>query len=323
MNRLEQPLLRIENLSIAYGGAGGPRLAVDDVSLSLEANQVLALVGESGSGKSSLANAVFGLLPPGGRLAGGQVLLQGQDVWAMNPRQLRRLRRKAIALISQEGAASLDPLLSLGAHMREALRLQGQGSRQEAKQRGASLITRLGLYPAEEFWGKYPHQLSGGQIRRLLIALALAGDPSLLVADEPFTGLDMTVQAQIFQLLRRLRQERRLSLLLISHDLASVAGLAERVAVLYAGRVMEQGGAADIYYRPCHPYTQGLLAASPKAGEKLVPIPGQPGAAPVNPASCPFALRCREAMHICLRQRPELAEVSPGHQAACWLTMKL
>jgi len=325
MNVLQQPLLlEIDRLTVAFDGSAGSNPAVDNVSLHLEENQVLALVGESGCGKSTLAGAVLGLLPRGGRPVQGTVLYREENVWAMNPARLRALRRRHLALVGANGLDSLDPLYSVGNQLREALAQQGNRLKAAARARALTLLEQVGLSPAEELLGKYPHQLSGGQRQRLLIALALAGTPRLLIADEPTNALDVTVQAGVVQLLRQLRQERRMSMLLISHDLASVAALAERVAVMYGGRILEQGSAEEMFYRPLHPYTKGLLAAAPRraapAGARLQPIPGQPGERPAPGDSCCFALRCPCCMNICLRRRPEETVAGPAHQVACWLT---
>ena len=311
------PMLELRQLTTALG-AHGPEI-LSSVDLTLRSGEVLGVVGESGSGKSMLALSVMGLLPQPIMVRGGQILLQGRDLVQLPAAQMRALRGKDIAMVFQEPMTSLNPVMRVGQQIGEVLRwhlaLQGEAARAE----GIALLGRVEMPEPQRQIDAYPHELSGGMRQRVMIAMALAGRPRLLIADEPTTALDVTIQAQILDLVRRLQSDTGMSVLLITHDLGVIAEMSDRVAVMYAGRVVEFGTALDIFDRPAHPYTRGLLASRPRisAGaqwlstiEGAVPVLGQMG------AGCAFAPRCRLARDACSRV-PPLREVGPAHQAAC------
>ncbi len=311
------PMLELRHLTTVLG-AHGPEI-LSGVDLTLRSGEVLGVVGESGSGKSMLALSVMGLLPHPIMVRGGQILLQGRDLVRLPAAQMRALRGKDMAMIFQEPMTSLNPVMRVGQQIGEVLRwhlsLQGAAARAE----GIALLGRVEMPEPQRQIDAYPHELSGGMRQRVMIAMALAGRPRLLIADEPTTALDVTIQAQILDLVRRLQSDTGMSVLLITHELGVIAEMSDRVAVMYAGRVVEYGTALDIFDRPAHPYTRGLLASRPRisAGaqwlstiEGTVPALGQMG------EGCAFAPRCRLAREACSRV-PPLREVGPAHQAAC------
>ena len=310
-------MLELRQLTTVLG-AHGPEI-LSSVDLTLRSGEVLGVVGESGSGKSMLALSIMGLLPQPIVARGGQILLQGSDLLQLPGAQMRALRGKDIAMIFQEPMTSLNPVMRVGQQIGEVLRwhlgLQGDAARTE----GIALLGRVEMPDPRRQIDAYPHELSGGMRQRVMIAMALAGRPRLLIADEPTTALDVTIQAQILDLVRRLQADTGMSVLLITHDLGVIAEMSDRVAVMYAGRVVESGTALDIFDRPAHPYTRGLLASRPRisAGaqwlstiEGTVPALGQMG------EGCAFAPRCRLAREACSRV-PPLREVGPAHHAAC------
>ena len=310
-------LLQVQGLTTTLG-ASGPEI-LSDVHLDLRAGEVLGVVGESGSGKSMLALSIMGLLPHAIHLRSGRILLQGQNLLTLESAAMRSLRGGDVAMIFQEPMTSLNPVMRVGQQIGETLRwhrkLQGEAARAE----GIELLRRVEMPDPPRQIDAYPHELSGGMRQRVMIAMALAGQPRLLIADEPTTALDVTIQAQILELVRRIQRENGMSVLWITHDLGVVAEMCDRVAVMYAGRVVETGSVLDIFDRPAHPYTRGLLASRPKISsgskwlsviEGTVPGVGQLG------TGCGFAPRCRLARAACA-QVPPLREVGQGHQAAC------
>ncbi len=310
-------LLQVEQLTTALG-ARGPEI-LSAVDLSLNSGEVLGVVGESGSGKSMLALSIMGLLPHPIMVRGGRILLQGRDLLALPAQQMRSLRGKDMAMIFQEPMTSLNPVMRVGEQIGEVLRwhlaLRGEAARQE----GLALLRRVEMPDPLRQIDAYPHELSGGMRQRVMIAMALAGRPRLLIADEPTTALDVTIQAQILDLVRKIQQEAGMSVLLITHDLGVIAEMCDRVAVMYAGRVVESGSVLDIFDRPAHPYTRGLLASRPRisAGSQWLStiegtVPGVGQAA----EGCSFAPRCRLARAQC-RVVPPLRSVGAAHQAAC------
>jgi peptide/nickel transport system ATP-binding protein len=310
-------LLQISQLSTGLG-QNGP-IILDAVSLALHSGEILGVVGESGSGKSMLALSLMGLLPPPIQVRQGQARLQGQDLLALPPPALRQLRGKDISMIFQEPMTSLNPVMRIGRQIAEVLRWHHTMSDAQARQAGIELLGRVEMPNPGRQIDAYPHELSGGMRQRVMIAMALAGRPRLLIADEPTTALDVTIQAQILALIRRIQRDEGMSVLLITHDLGVIAEMCDRVAVMYAGRVVEQGSVMDIFDRPAHPYTRGLLASRPRmsAGDEwLSTIEGTVPGVGQLPAGCSFAPRCPHAGAAC-QSRPELREVSPQHQAAC------
>ncbi len=320
------PVLAVEGLGIAY--AGPPAVAVlEDFSVTLDAGRTLALVGESGCGKSMAALAVMGLLPDGMRRNAGTVRLDGEDLAAASPRRLRDLRGAAMSMIFQEPMTALNPLFTAGEQIAEVLRRHAGLGRPAARRQAVDLLRAVQVPAPEQRASAYPHQMSGGMRQRVMIAMALACRPRLLIADEPTTALDVTVQAQVFELLAALRAEMGTAIVLITHDLGAVADMADTVAVLYAGRCVERGAAADVLARPSHPYTRGLLAClphvriGPRAAEPAPTLTEIAGTVPPLGArgpGCSFAARCPLADAHCVAVRPPLAAMGTGHDVACW-----
>ena len=313
------PLLEVTDLTIRLDGA--PEPIVDGVSFSLNAGETLCIVGESGCGKSLTALALMGLMAsPPLRRARGRAAFQGEDLFAMSAPALRRTRGGRMAMIFQEPMTSLNPALRIGEQIAEAVRAHAAVGAEAARARALAMLERVRIPAAGKRLDEYPHQLSGGMRQRAMIAMALANDPALLIADEPTTALDVTIQAQILGLMRALGQETGAALVLITHDLGVVAEMADRVAVMYAGRIVESGTATQIFEDPQHPYTLGLMGSMPAlAGprERLVTIPGTVPPPQAMPPGCRFAPRCPFAGPECAAA-PALAEVAPGHAVACW-----
>jgi len=319
---MAQPLLDVRGLTVRFGTERGALTAVDDVSFSLHAGQTLAIVGESGSGKSVTALSLMRLIPqPPGRIAAGEVLFEGQDLLKLSEAHMRAIRGDRIAMIFQEPMSSLNPSLTVGLQVAEPVNLHRRLPWKRAFEHARSLLERVRIPDAASRLQTWPHQYSGGMRQRTMIAMALACQPKLIIADEPTTALDVTVQAQILDLLKELTRETGAALILITHDLGVVARYADQVAVMYGGRVVEQAPAAELYGRPRHPYTRGLLASIPRldsaAGQRLVPIAGQPPDLARLPPGCAFAPRCPRADAGCQANRPPLAEVRPQHLSAC------
>ncbi|GAB4179090.1 MAG: ABC transporter ATP-binding protein [Thalassobaculales bacterium] len=320
---MSAPLLEIAGLRTEFRTAHGAFPAVDGVDLAVAAGETVAVVGESGCGKSVLAQSVMGLLPrPGARIAAGSIRLDGQELVGLREGLYRRLRGKAMSIVFQEPMTSLNPVLTVGRQIAEVLTLHEGLSAAAAHRRAVEMLALVRMPDPEERARAYPHQLSGGMRQRVVIAVALACRPRLLIADEPTTALDVTVQAQILNLLLDLQDDLGTALLLITHDLGVVAETAERVVVMYAGRVVETATTAALFAAPRHPYTRGLMRALPGrgrgVGERLQDIPGMvPGAAAAR-IGCLFAPRCGLADARCRQQAPPLAAAAEGHQVACW-----
>jgi peptide/nickel transport system ATP-binding protein len=313
------PLLEVEDLGVRFATAEGELRAVEGLSFRLERGEVLGLVGESGCGKSAAALALLDLVAPPGRRSGGRIRLAGADLVAGGPRAFRAARGRRMAMVFQDPMTSLNPYLRVEEQLAEAALLRG-GSRREARRRAAALLERVGIAEVARCLRGWPHQLSGGQRQRVMIAMALLGEPELLVADEPTTALDVTTQAQLLALLRELQRERGLAVLFITHDLAVAAGLCDRVAVMYAGRLVEEAPAADLFARPTHPYTAALLACAPRLdgprGGRLTRIEGLPPRLREAPGSCTFAPRCPRVRAACWEREPAL-EASGGRLRRC------
>jgi oligopeptide transport system ATP-binding protein len=315
-------LLSVEDLRVEFWTQRGTVFAVNGISFEIGAGETLGIVGESGSGKSVTALAILGILPRAARVAGGRAHFGGQDLLSLSDRELRRIRGAEIAMVFQDPMTSLNPVLTIGRQLREAVETHLGLDRKASEARAVELLDQVGIPSARNRVGDYPHQFSGGMRQRAMIAMALACEPKLLIADEPTTALDVTIQAQILDLLRTLVAERDTALILITHDLGVVAGMCERVHVMYAGMVMEEGPAESVFATPRHPYTLGLLQSVPRLdtprGRKLQPIEGAPRDMLRPLAACPFAPRCAYEVPDSRREVPRLYEVEPGHRVACF-----
>ncbi|MEZ0393508.1 MAG: ABC transporter ATP-binding protein [Desulfurococcaceae archaeon] len=317
-------LLRVENLRTYFYTAKGIVKAVDDVSVSLGKGEVLGIAGESGCGKSTFAYSLIRLVPPPGRIVSGKIYFEGADVLSMDEEEFRRkVRWKGISMIFQGAMNALNPVFTVGDQIAEVLTLHQGMNKREALEMAKNLLKMVGI--DERRARSYPHELSGGMKQRVVIAMALALRPPLVIADEPTTALDVVVQAQIMNLLKKLQRELKMSIILITHDLSLIAEIADKVAVMYAGKIVEFGSSEHIYNNPKHPYTQGLLNSIPRLrGEikKLTYIPGVPPDLSSPPPGCRFHPRCPYAMERCSREEPPMVEVEPGHYVACWLYAK-
>jgi oligopeptide transport system ATP-binding protein len=319
-------LLEVRNLTTTFRTERGPLAAVDDVSFDVEAGETLAIVGESGSGKSVTALSILRLIPdPPGRITAGSVRFEGRDLLGLSDVEIRAVRGNRIAMIFQEPMTSLNPSLTVGLQVAEPVVLHRRSAWRDALARAASLLRKAQISDPESRLAAYPHQFSGGMRQRVMIAMALACEPKLIIADEPTTALDVTVQAQILELLKALTREAGSALILITHDLGVVARHADRVCVMYAGRIVESGPARAIYENPQHPYTIGLMASVPRldqpVGRKLIPIEGQPPDLAALPPGCAFEPRCRHASPRCRDERPMLEPVGDRHIRACFADM--
>jgi len=314
------PLLSVEGLETHFATSQGLHRAVDRVSFTIDAGEVLGLVGESGCGKSVTSLSIMRLVPRPGRIAGGRVLYRGQDLLAKDPESMRRVRGAEIAMVFQEPMTSLTPGVPIGDQIASAVLAHGGGSRRAAWDRAEAMLDLVQVPSPRQRARDYPHQLSGGLRQRAMIAMALAAGPALLIADEPTTALDVTIQAQILDLLRHLQAERGMAVLLITHDLGVVAELCHRVAVIYGGRIVELAPVRSLFARPIHPYTRGLLQCLPdpsRFGQPLASIDGVPPDLRQTAAGCGFAARCAHAIASCRRAEPVLEEREPGHFVAC------
>ena len=316
-------LLEVRNLSTYFFQEDNTVKAVDDVSYDLEEGETLALVGESGCGKSVSALSIMQLVPdPPGRIVNGEVLFQDLDLARLSEQQMRQVRGKEIAMIFQEPMTSLNPVLTIGRQLTEALEIHMGMTSGEARNRAIELLDMVGIPDAAQRLKSYPHQFSGGMRQRVMIAMALSCNPKLLIADEPTTALDVTIQAQILELIQRLCQELGTAVILITHNLGVVARYARRVNVMYAGKIIERGSARDIYYEPAHPYTLGLLGSVPRLDvtrrDRLEAIEGLPPDLGLLPKGCSYYPRCPFRMDRCLEEVPPLEPVADSHLAACW-----
>ncbi|MFF3563530.1 ABC transporter ATP-binding protein [Streptomyces sp. NPDC002574] len=315
------PLLDVRDLHVEFRTRDGVAKAVNGVSYSVRSHQTLAVLGESGSGKSVTAQAVMGILDsPPGYVTRGEILFQGRDLLTMSGEERRRVRGARMAMIFQDALSSLNPVLTVGDQLGEMFRVHQGMSRKAAKAKAVELMDRVRIPAAKERVGQYPHQFSGGMRQRVMIAMALALEPDLIIADEPTTALDVTVQAQVMELLAELQREYGMGLILITHDLGVVADVADHIAVMYAGRIVESAPVHEIYKRPAHPYTRGLLASIPRLdhkGRELYAIKGLPPNLLHIPPGCAFHPRCPMAREVCRTDEPELYPVSPTRGSAC------
>jgi peptide/nickel transport system ATP-binding protein len=315
-------ILQIENLRVEFPARRGTLVAVDDVSLAIAPGEVLGMVGESGAGKTLTGLAVIGLIEPPGRIAAGEVRLEGRRIDNLPHEEMRRLRGRRIGVVFQDPLTSLNPLYTIGAQLEETILTHLEVSRADARSRALGLLREVGIPAPELRFGHYPHQFSGGMRQRVVIALALAAEPSLLIADEPTTALDVSIQAQIIALLKRLARERGTAVLLITHDMGVIAETAQRVAVMYAGRLVELGPVREVIHSPRHPYTTGLMGSIPKItpqrNRRLAQIEGAMPRLNAIPPGCPFNPRCPRRFERCVAERPELLPAGAS-AAACWL----
>lgn len=311
-------LLDIQGLSTVFDTEGGTAKAVDNLSFSLKKGSVLGIVGESGCGKSITSLSILRLVPPPGRIVSGKVLFDGQDLLSLSETKMQEIRGDRIALIPQDPMTSLNPVYTIGEQIVEAIELHQNVSKKEARKRAIEVLDQVRIPEAANRIDDYPHQFSGGMRQRVMIAMALSCKPDLLIADEPTTALDVTVQAQILDLLRAIQKDEGMSILLITHDLGVVAEMCDDVAIMYAGSIVEYAPVVDLFKRPKHPYTVGLLNSIPRPGStRLTPIDGQPPSLINLPAGCRFANRCPLVEPRCLEALPPLEEKLPGHTARC------
>jgi len=317
-----QPLLSLTDVSVSFPTDRGIVRAVDSVSLHINAGETLAVVGESGSGKSVMALSLLRLIPDPGQIDKGSIVFEGQDLLKLNGRSMRAIRGNRIAMIFQEPMSSLNPVVTIGKQVAEPFQLHRGMSRKKALVEATELLAKVAIPDPASRLNSYPHQFSGGMRQRVMIAMALACQPKLIIADEPTTALDVTVQSQILALLKNLTRETDSALILITHDLGVVARYADRVAVMYGGRIVETASARDLYANPSHPYTQGLLASVPRlddeSGKRLVPIKGQPPDLAHLPSGCAFSARCPHVVDRCRAEQPRLETVAKNHSRACF-----
>ncbi|MCJ8012445.1 ABC transporter ATP-binding protein [Paenibacillus sp. KQZ6P-2] len=316
-------LIRIDHLSTYFDTEGGKVKAVDDVSLRVREGETVCIVGESGCGKSVTAMSILGLVEePGGKIVNGQIHFDGKDLLQLSKNELRTIRGNDISMIFQEPMSSLNPVLKIGEQIMEPLIVHQKLSKKEARERAIQLIEQVGISRAKQIVDSYPHELSGGMLQRIMIAIAISSSPKLLIADEPTTALDVTIQAQILDMLRQFKEQSNMSIMLITHDLGVVAEMADYVIVMYAGKIVEEGEVVKLFQSPKHPYTQGLLKSKPIINQRQDELYSIPGQVP-NPLeltdSCYFHDRCEHCMDICRTKQPALKEVTGQQKAACWL----
>nr|WP_276531686.1 ABC transporter ATP-binding protein [Brevibacillus invocatus] len=325
VRRVSQPVLHIENLQTHFFTDRGQIPAVDGVSIKVHKGEVVGIVGESGCGKSVTSLSIMKLVPnPPGKIVGGTIRFKGEDLVTASEKRMREIRGNEIAMIFQEPMTSLNPVFTIGDQIGEAVRIHTKASKKESRQRAIEMLKKVGIPRAEAIVDEYPHQLSGGMRQRVMIAMAMACNPELLIADEPTTALDVTIQAQILDLMRQLNRDADTAVLLITHDLGVVAQMCHRVVVMYAGNVIEEGDVRTILKEPKHPYTIGLLHSLPKleeSQERLYSIPGNVPIPGSLTTGCRFAPRCEQAVDRCRQEMPELVAVGENHRSRCWLSV--
>lgn len=320
---MSEHLLEVKNLRTNFATGGGIVQAVRGVSLYVDAGEFIGIIGESGCGKSVSMMSVMQLLADNAAVRADAILFDGMDLQKQSRKQMRKLLGSSIGMIFQDPMTSLNPLYTIGNQLMEPLRQHQRMTRAAARARALEMLRLVGINEPEKRLKQYPHELSGGMRQRVMIAIAMCCTPKLLIADEPTTALDVTIQAQIMELMAELKDRFSTATILITHDLGVIASVCSRVMVMYGGKIMEEGSVEDIFYAPGHPYTVGLLRSVPGDGsgsrEKLIPIPGSPPDLMNPPVGCPFAARCPKAMRICSMAPAELTELGPNHRAACWL----
>ena len=318
-------LLEVKELRTSFFTDAGEVKAVDGISFQLDRGKVLGIVGESGSGKSVTAYSIMQILAPTGKIIGGSVKLDGQELVNAGEKVLRTVRGNKVSIIFQDPMTSLNPTYTVGHQLMEAILLHTNRNKQQARERALEMLRLVNINQPEKRLKQYPFELSGGMRQRVMIAMALACEPDILIADEPTTALDVTIQAQILDLMRDLQKQLGMAIIMITHDLGVVAQMCDEVVVMYAGSICEQGTADEIFYNPRHEYTKGLMRSIPTAdtkGQRLQPISGTPIDLLNMPAGCPFAPRCESAMKVCLTQRPERMLINDDHMATCWMNIR-
>ena len=322
---MSENILSVQNLHTSFHTDKGEVKAVNGVTFNLEKGKILGIVGESGSGKSVTAYSIMRILEKNGRITEGKILYKGQDIAAFSEKQMREFRGKCCSIIFQDPMTSLNPVFTVGNQLKEAIELHTDRKGKEAEARAIEMLTLVGVNEPEKRVKQYPYELSGGMRQRVMIAMALACEPDILIADEPTTALDVTIQAQILELMQSLQKKLGMAIIMVTHDLGVIADMCDEIIVMYGGRVCERGTAEDIFYRPHHEYTKGLLRSIPnvdRIGEKLIPIPGTPINLLNMPKGCAFCPRCEEAMKLCIEEQPPEMQMPDGHFASCWLNVK-
>ncbi|MCI5955669.1 MAG: ABC transporter ATP-binding protein [Clostridiales bacterium] len=322
---MSTPLLQVKDLCTSFDVDAGEVRAVNGISFNLEKGKVLGIVGESGSGKSVTAYSIMRILVEPGRIKSGQILFNGEDIVQYSKKQMSEFRGKRVSIIFQDPMTSLNPTYTIGNQLREAILLHTDRNRAEANARAVEMLKLVGVNEPEKRLKQYPHELSGGMRQRVMIAMALACEPDILIADEPTTALDVTIQAQILELMKELQKKLGMAIIMITHDLGVIADMCDEIIVMYAGRVCERGTVDEIFYNPKHEYTKGLLRSIPKLDSKnhrLIPIAGSPVDLTCMPKGCAFASRCDKAMKICLSDLPEELSINDDHKASCWMNVK-
>lgn len=324
---MEQYLVEIKNEKLSFFTPVGEVKALNDVSFHVEEGEVLGIVGESGSGKSVTAYSLMGLTAYPGKLIGGSIYFNGHQIEQMNEKEISKIRGNEVSIIFQDPMTSLNPVFTIGNQIRESILLHTDLNKKQAKARSIELLNLVGINEPEKRLKQYPHELSGGMRQRVMIAIALACEPKLLIADEPTTALDVTIQAQILELMIELKEKMKMAIIMITHDLGIVASMCDKIAVMYAGKIVEYGTADDIFYNPKHEYTKGLLKSIPrmdaKEHERLVPIEGTPIDLLNPPKGCPFAPRCSNCMKVCIREMPPISIFSETHYTQCFMNQKM
>lgn len=324
MENNEKKLIEVKDLKVSFFTPAGEVKAVGGISYEMGYSEVMGIVGESGSGKSVEAYTIIGLLASPGKVVGGEILFEGKNLLEYDKKQMEDFRGREVSMIFQNPMTCLNPVYTIGNQLMEALLCHDKSiGREEAKNRAIEMLTLVGINNPDKRIKQYPHELSGGMRQRVMIAMGLICHPKLLIADEPTTALDVTIQAQILELMKDIQKKTQMSIIFITHNLGVVAEICDKVSVMYAGKIVEQGNVNDIFYNPSHPYTKGLLRSMPRVDEtiyeRLIPIEGSPVDMLNPPEGCGFGARCEHCMKICLRKQPPTVELGNGHRAACWL----
>lgn len=322
---MSDSILSVKELRTSFSTDNGEVMAVNGISFDLDRGKILGIVGESGSGKSVTAYSIMRILESNGGIKGGHVFYKGEDITKFSEKQMREFRGKCCSIIFQDPMTSLNPVFTVGNQLKEAIELHTDRKGRAAEDRAVEMLTLVGVNEPEKRVKQYPYELSGGMRQRVMIAMALACEPDILIADEPTTALDVTIQAQILELMQELQKKLGMAIIIVTHDLGVIADMCDEIIVMYGGRVCERGTAEDIFYRPHHEYTKGLLRSIPnvdKIGEKLIPIPGTPINLLNMPKGCAFCPRCENAMKICIEEVPQEMQMPDGHYASCWLNVK-